>query len=157
VTGPWRNGRKLGRTLYIQNHPEVPDYLDTFVGMMETSELALEVCDAMNHWMACDCAEDCGSRLGRDVDEQREPDEGDQHPLDQLTHVTTSMDERGKVTAMHSVLEDDGRLAIVAVDGDGGVDGVPENGGAVAAPPTQADLPVVPLDPLGDSADTGHA
>lgn len=47
--------------------------------------------------------------------------------------------------------------AVVAVNQFYGRDVVPENHGPVLAAPPQADLPVVPLDPLGDDADTGHA
>ncbi len=39
---PWRQGRKLGRTLYVVVGDEPSDE-DIFVGIMETPELAYEV------------------------------------------------------------------------------------------------------------------
>ena len=39
---PWRVGRHLGRTLYVQVGDE-PSGEDTFMGVMDTKELALHV------------------------------------------------------------------------------------------------------------------
>jgi hypothetical protein len=43
---PWRVGRTLGRTLYIKNGGDPKD--DTFVGVMDTRELADVVVAAVN-------------------------------------------------------------------------------------------------------------
>jgi hypothetical protein len=43
----WRVGRSLGRTLYIQNE-EDPSKSDTFIGVMDTRELAALVVEAIN-------------------------------------------------------------------------------------------------------------
>jgi hypothetical protein len=39
AAGPWRTGRKLGRTIYVQLGPEPSDH-DELVAMAETPELA---------------------------------------------------------------------------------------------------------------------
>jgi len=165
---PWRVGRKLGRTLYIQIGTDA-GYHDTFIGLMESPALAAEVCKAMNHWIQCDCLEDCYAHRhydvetemddrGRvvtrhiprgsavvvtpDVDQECEPDQSDQEPLKELHR---------------SVFPDDGGSPVVAVDGDDAVDVVPDDHGPVLAPPAQTDLPVVPLDSLGNEAGTRDA
>jgi hypothetical protein len=166
---PWRVGRKLGRTLYIQIGTDA-GYYDTFIGLMESPALAAEVCKAMNHWMQCDCLEDCYAHrhynvetemddrgrvttrhipkdsavvVAPDVDQEREADQCYEEPLKELAHS--------------SVLPDDGGSSVVTVDGDDAVDVVPDDHGSVLAPPAQADLPVVPLDSLGDEAGTRDA
>lgn len=47
----WRVGQKLGRTLYRQEGSE-PSEDDRFLGMMETTELAETVCEAMRRFDA---------------------------------------------------------------------------------------------------------
>jgi hypothetical protein len=47
VTVPWRTGRSLGRTLYARTGGD--DWkADTFIGIMETPELALAVAEWHN-------------------------------------------------------------------------------------------------------------
>jgi hypothetical protein len=47
----WRVGTKLGRTVYRQ-HGIDPCGKDTFLGMMETRELAELTCKVMNEWFS---------------------------------------------------------------------------------------------------------
>lgn len=44
---PWRTGRKLGRTVYVQVGPEPSDD-DLLIGMMDTPEIATEAAGAHN-------------------------------------------------------------------------------------------------------------
>jgi hypothetical protein len=60
---PWRVGRKLKRTLYLQIGEE-PSDSDTYLGMMETPELAARVVNAINRINRT--AEDTRSRLMAD-------------------------------------------------------------------------------------------
>ena len=69
----------------------------------------------------------------------------------------TTMDERGKVTTTYPLVEPRNLgPSVMPVDDERGVDVVPEDHGPVLAPPTEADTPVVPLDPLGDNPSTRH-
>lgn len=104
----WRVGRKLGRTLYIQAGAE-PDCDggtngDTFVGLMDSRDLAQFVVDAVNHFY----------EIGPD-------------------HLCP---------------------AVMAVNDFHRGDVVPQDHGPVLAAPAETDLPVIPLDPLGDDAGT---
>jgi hypothetical protein len=45
---PWRVGRKLGRTIYVQPGDEPSDD-DEFLGLMESEEIAAQVVDAVNY------------------------------------------------------------------------------------------------------------
>jgi ribosomal protein S27AE len=48
---PWRTGRKVGRTVYMQPGPEASDS-DPLIGVMDTPELAAEACEAHNYRLA---------------------------------------------------------------------------------------------------------
>jgi hypothetical protein len=50
MNGPWRQGRSLGRTLYIQRD-ETASKADAFIGVMDTVALAALVCEAVNAYM----------------------------------------------------------------------------------------------------------
>lgn len=177
----WRVGRSVGRTLYIQTDAG-PGKYDRLVGLMDTRELADLVVEAVNHWQSCDCLEDCAARYhDAEVDGEGRPHRvppkvplvNIQVPVEYLDDVELLWQHRDlrlyRVPAYEvddptpwyllgpSVLPDDDSLPVVAVDSDSGVDVVPEDGGPVTAPPAKADLPVVPLDPLRDDADSGHA
>jgi hypothetical protein len=54
-TRPWRVGRKVGRTLYIQKSEDPADG-DELIGMMDTPELAAQVVDAVNQAAALEDA-----------------------------------------------------------------------------------------------------
>lgn len=43
----WRTGRKVGRTIYIQDGPEPSDD-DTLIGVMDDPVLAQLACEAVN-------------------------------------------------------------------------------------------------------------
>ncbi len=47
MTGRWRTGRKVGRTIYIQTGPE-PSDRDVLIGLMDTADMARTVVDAVN-------------------------------------------------------------------------------------------------------------
>lgn len=47
MSGRWRTGRKVGRTVYLQTGPE-PSDSDLLIGLMDTPELARTVVDAVN-------------------------------------------------------------------------------------------------------------
>ena len=98
----WRIGRKHGRTIYQQNDDSLADDGDTFLGMMESRDLAQFVVDAVNHFYSID------------------PD----HPCP----------------------------AVVAVNDFYGRDVIPQHHGPMLASPAEADLPVIPLDPLGHNS-----
>ena len=44
---PWRTGRHVGRTIYVQLGPEPSDE-DPFIGCLDSAELAAEACEAHN-------------------------------------------------------------------------------------------------------------
>lgn len=44
---PWRQGRKIGRTIYAQMGPEPSDD-DPLIGVMDTPDLAAAACEAHN-------------------------------------------------------------------------------------------------------------
>lgn len=46
----YRVGKKLGRTIY-RCTDENPD--GEFVGIMDDSEFALEICETLNQWIPC--------------------------------------------------------------------------------------------------------
>ena len=48
---PWRTGRRVGRTIYAQVGNEVSSR-DVLIGMLDTPELAAEVCAAHNARLA---------------------------------------------------------------------------------------------------------
>jgi len=47
TSGPWRTGRKVGRTIYTQVGDE-PSDCDRLIGVMDTPELAQRAVDAVN-------------------------------------------------------------------------------------------------------------
>jgi hypothetical protein len=47
LTQPWRVGRKVGRTIYVQVGEE-PSDADILIGMMDTRELAAAAVEAHN-------------------------------------------------------------------------------------------------------------
>jgi hypothetical protein len=46
----WRQGRSLGRTVYIQRGDDASKS-DTFIGVMDTNALAALVCEAVNAYL----------------------------------------------------------------------------------------------------------
>ena len=50
---PWRTGSHVGRTVYAQAGDEATK-TDTLIGVMDTRELAAEVCAAHNHLLWVD-------------------------------------------------------------------------------------------------------
>lgn len=48
---PWRVGRKVGRTIYVQINDE-PSEDDPLIGVMDTPELAQAAVDHHNQWLA---------------------------------------------------------------------------------------------------------
>lgn len=122
----WRVGRKLGRTLYRRIDDGLEAY-EEFLGMMETSELAQLVCDAVNG-----VAQQV--TLGKTLVRKEPPPAGP--------------------TVQRSVDPYDAGCTVVSVNRDDRIYVVPQDDRAVPAVPADADLTVVELDPLGDDADT---
>jgi hypothetical protein len=135
----WRTGRKLGRTVYHQNNAEVPDYLDVFVGIMDTRALADLVCLALNileehdpHTVAC--VLDDALAGGQDS-------------------ALGAPSGCGDLPTQRSVDPDDTCGSIMTVDNKDRIYVVPEDDRAVPPVPPDADPPVVELNPGRD--DTG--
>ena len=142
----WRVGRKIGRTLYIQRDPEVPDCGDTnsrsgdvFVGLMDTPELAALVCLCVNSM------EELDATLVQQVAPEAFGQTQRQDRLPPGPTVQRSVDPH-----------DTGR-PVVTVYGDDCLEALPEHDGPVPSVPSDADLPVEELHPLGDDADARDA
>ena len=56
MRGEWRTGRKVGRTIYVQNGDDPADG-DRLIGMMDTPEMAALACAAVNR-LSADVAAD---------------------------------------------------------------------------------------------------
>ncbi len=93
-----------------------------------------------------------GRKLGRTIYQQA--DDNQPGSDDVLLGMMDSRDLAqfvvDAVNHFYSIDPDHPCPAVVAVNNFYGRDVVPQHHGPVLAPPAQADLPVVPLDPLGD-------
>ena len=145
----WRVGRKLGRTLYLQAG-EAPDCgigtADTFLGLMDTPQLAALVCLCVNTM----------EELGITLEAQPEAEAFEQVAPQVVRENSDSKESRPPAgpPVQRSIKPPDTGRAITAMNSEYGLYPVPEHDRAVADVPPDADLPVVELDPGGDDTDT---
>jgi hypothetical protein len=55
ITGLWRTGRKVGRTIYVM-HGVLPSDDDELLGMMDTAQLARKAVVCVNSFMISEAA-----------------------------------------------------------------------------------------------------
>lgn len=70
---PWRTGRKVGRTIYIRLGREASDD-DVLIGVMDSPEIASDVCLAHNHLLAERAINGQSHRTGTRATDQRQED-----------------------------------------------------------------------------------